>query len=365
MMSDRDPGSGGNSVLARIVARGRKERLPLHGSIELTRRCNLSCPHCYVGFARSTPPEEELSREELFDLFDQFRAEGCLFLTFTGGEPLLREDFRDIYLGALRKGFLVVIFTNATLIDRETADFLARYPPLHVDITILGASEKTSDRIAGRPGCFRRSREAIRLLADRKIPFGLKTVVSALNRDELGEMKQFARRFGQTLRFDSLICPQLNGSQDNLRYRLPPREVIRLDREDEAKWREWKDYACRTKEIKYRGFLYSCGAGLHSFHVNSRGQLGLCVIDTNHHFDLRQGSFREAWREFIPGVRAIRSSPENPCGACELRSICMACPAWSRLEAGDPEKSVNFLCQVAELRSILRHNEQEKALPQT
>lgn len=352
------------TLLTRIIAQSREERIPIHGSIELTRRCNLACRHCYVGFARDTPPEEELSREELFGLFDQFRAEGCLFLTFTGGEPLLRKDFREIYLGALRRGFMVNLFTNGTLIDRDTADFLSHYPPVHVDITILGATEGTYDRTAGKPGGFRSSREAVRFLAERKIDFGLKTVVSALNREELGEMKQFARRFGKTLRFDSLICPQLNGSRDNLRHRLDPREVIRLDREDEEKWREWQDFVCRTGEIQFRGALYACGAGICNFHVTSTGQLGLCVLDTNHHFDLRRGSFRQAWREFIPGVRAIRAGPDNPCARCDLRAICTACPAWSRLETGDPEKKINFLCQVANLRSILRDNEKEKALSQ-
>lgn len=355
---------GDKALLSRIVARSREERIPIHGSIELTRRCNLACPHCYVGFDRGTPPEEELSRDDLCELFDQFRSEGCLFLTFTGGEPLLREDFREIYLGALRRGILVSLFTNGTLIDRETADFLARYPPVRVDITVLGATERTYERAAGNRAGFRLVREAVRLLAEREIDFGLKTVVSALNREDLGEIKKFARRYGKTLRFDSLICPQLNGSRDNLRHRLDPREVIRLDREDRQKWREWRDFACRTGEIRYRGFLYACGAGLCNFHVTSRGKLGLCVLDTNHLFDLRRGSFRQGWREFIPSVRAIPVSPGNPCGKCDLRAICTACPAWSRLETGDPEKKVYFLCQVARFRSILRDNEEEKALSQ-
>ncbi len=355
---------GDNPVLARLLDRGRKERLPLHGSIELTRRCNLDCPYCYLRFDHGVSPDNELSIRELLGLFDQFAAEGCLFLTFTGGEPLLREDFREIYLGAIRKGLITAVFTNGALIDADTVDFFARYPPLQIDITIFGSTAETADRVAGRKGSFARVREAISLLEERKIPFGLKTVVSTLNRGELREMKEFARRRGKILRFDGLITPQLNGSRENLRYRLDPEEVIRLDREDAAKWREWTEYACRQGKIPDRGLLYGCGGGLHSFHVSAEGKLSLCVLDTNHRFDLRKGAFREGWREFIPRVRAIRTGPGNPCGGCDLRPLCTSCPAWARLEAGDPEKPVDFLCQIARQRAILKREEAEKTLSQ-
>ena len=364
MINREDQDAEEKTILDRLLVRGRRERLPLLGSVELTRRCPLACSHCYLGFDRNIPPEEELTGEELSGLFDQFRAEGCLFLAFTGGEPLLREDFRGIYLGALRKGFLITVFTGGTLIDRAMADFLGRYPPFHLDITILGATGKTFERITGRPGSFQKSRKAIELLAEREIPFGLKTVVSSLNRGELEEMKRFARRYGQTLRFDSQICPRLDGGRDNLRYRLTPREAVRLDREDREKWREWKDYVCRTGEFEDRGLLYGCGGGVTNFHVNSRGKLSLCVLDTNFSFDLRKGAFREAWREFIPRVRATRAGPDSPCRGCRLRSLCTTCPAWARLETGDPAKPVNFLCQAAGIRARFMHNEREKALPQ-
>ncbi len=349
--------TGEKTFLERVLERGRKERVPLLGTVELTRRCPLACSHCYLGFDRNTPPDEELTGEELIGLFDQFRAEGCLFLAFTGGEPLLRKDFREIYLEALRKGFLVSIFSGGTLIDQDMADFFSRYPPFHIDITIPGATEKTFERITGRSGSFRQNRKAIELLAERGIPFGLKTVVSCLNRKELGKMKRFARQYGKNFRFDSQICPQLNGAPDNLRYRLDPREAIRLDLEDERKWGEWKDYICRSGDINDTGLLYSCGGGLTSFHVNSRGNLSLCVLDTNFSFDLRKGSFRKAWREFIPLVRTIRSEPDSPCRGCRLRIFCTNCPAWARLETGNPEKPVNYLCQIAGIRDKLMQNE--------
>lgn len=319
----------------------------------MTRRCNVGCPYCYLRFARNTRPEDELSREELFSIFDQIVTEGCLTLTFTGGEPLFREEFRSIYLYALRKGLMITIFTNGTLIDREMADFLARYPPFHIDITIFGATGETYERVSGVKGSFPRCREAINLLSERDIPFGLKSVISTLNQDNIQAMKDWANELGKKFRFDTLICPQLNGSKNGLRYRLSPEKVVQLDYQDSEKWREWTNYACRQEDPVPSDRLYTCGGGLTSFHISSAGKLGLCVLDTNYSYDLLQGSFHEGWYSFIPYVRAIRKKKEIECDNCPIRSICTNCPAWSTLETGAPEKIVDFICQVTHLRSRL------------
>ena len=352
-MKRKEKNSGESGGAAQIWARAQVERLPIHGSIELTRRCNLSCPYCYLGFARDNRPEDELSREELLSIFDQIVDEGCLSLTFTGGEPLFRDDFKSIYLHAIRKGLLVIIFTNGTLIDRETADLFARYPPFYIDITVFGATEETYEGVSGVKGTFRQCREAIRLLAEKDLPFGLKSVITILNRHEIKEMKRWAEDMDREFRFDTLICPQLNGSRIGIKYRLSPEEIVQLDHQDPEKWKEWMDYACRQQAPIRSDRLYGCGGGLTSFHVSSSGELGLCVLDTNYRYDLRQGSFQDGWYSFIPRVRDIRIEKESECDNCGLRSICTICPAWSTMETGSPEKKVDFLCQIAHLRGIL------------
>ena len=345
--------SNEKNAATNIWARAQAERIPIHGSIELTRRCNVRCPYCYVRFARDTRPEDELSREELFSIIDQIVDAGCLSLTFTGGEPLFRKDFKSIYLYAVRKGLMVIIFTNGTLIDRETADLFSRYPPFYIDITVFGASAEIYERVSGVKGTFRQLRKAIRILSERDIPFGLKSVISTLNREEIGDMKKWAEGLGKEFRFDTLICAQLNGDRSGIKYRLSPEEIIQLDRQDPEKWREWLDYACRQQNSPSSDRLYSCGGGLTSFHISSTGQLGLCVLDTNYRYNLRQGSFQEGWYSFIPRVRDIRRQNEMKCDTCELRSICTLCPAWSKLETGSPEIIVDFLCQITHLRGIL------------
>jgi radical SAM protein with 4Fe4S-binding SPASM domain len=351
-----------------IWGTARAERLPILGSIELTRRCNLRCPYCYVGFARDTPSKNELSGEEIFSIFDQIAEKGCLFLTLSGGEPFFRDDFRAIYRYAIQKGLLITIFTNGTLIDREMADFLANYPPYFIDITIFGATEETYERVSGVKGSFLQHREAIRLLSERDLPFGLKSVISTINREEIWEMKKYAEGLGKEFRFDALICPELNGSHHGTKYRLSPREIIQLDYQDPEKWQEWLSFDCKKWGPVQSDRLYKCGGGLCSFHISSSGQLGLCVLDTNFRYDLINGSFQEGWEQFIPWVREKNDRKHNECSSCEIRSICSICPAWSTLETGTPEKPIEFLCQIAHFRGILLkktqrlHNEKKETI---
>ena len=126
-------------------------RVPLSGSLEITGRCNLRCAHCYMTAYRE---EAELETGEVKRVLDELADAGCIQLLITGGEPLLREDFREIWRHAKGKGFLLTLFTNAALVDGETAAFLADHPPVFCETTLYGASAETYGRVCGKPEAF-------------------------------------------------------------------------------------------------------------------------------------------------------------------------------------------------------------------
>ena len=110
-------------------------------NLELTERCNNDCIHCNInrpegdGGARG----RELKTEEWETLLQQAAELGALSVRFTGGEPLLREDFEALYLFARRLGLRVQLFTNGRLITPRLADLFARIPPLEkIEITVYG-----------------------------------------------------------------------------------------------------------------------------------------------------------------------------------------------------------------------------------
>ena len=181
----------------KLQARVRKERIPLNGSLEVTLRCNLRCEHCYLPFSqRSGSSNGELSLAEIQRIFSEIADAGCLWLLLTGGEPFLRRDFLEIYDDAKRKGFIITIFTNGTLINQRIADHLAEWRPFEIEISLYGATQATYESVTGVPGSYARCRNGIDLLLERGLPLYLKSVLITLNEHELEQMQQLSKSLG-------------------------------------------------------------------------------------------------------------------------------------------------------------------------
>ena len=334
------------------------KRIPLRGTIEVTRRCPLSCAHCYnnLPIQDEQARRSELSYEEHCRIVDEIVEAGCFWLLYTGGEIFARPDFIDIYKYTKQKGFLITLFTNAVLINEKIADSLVGYPPHYIEITLYGHTKKTYEKITGKPGSFERCMRGIQLLMERGMPLKLKTVTMTLNKHELWEMKRFVEEdLGLEFRYDAMINPRLNGSQAPLALRLAPEEVVALDLQDSERLAEWNRFCEHhvgpPADPKQYHNLYQCGGGIGSFAIDPSGNLSVCGMSASDTYDLRQGSFREGWEEFIAGIRQKKISRQTKCFSCELKAMCGMCPANGELENRDPEEPVDFFCRVAHLRA--------------
>lgn len=328
-----------------------EQRLPLSGSLELNFRCNLRCKHCYVAHGHTgIPGKQELSLSEIQRIIDELVEAGCLWLLLTGGEILMRRDFVDIYLYAKRKGLLVTLFTNATLLTPRLADLLAEYRPFNLEITLYGWTQETYERVTGIPGSHRRCYQGIQYLVERAIPFRLKTVLMTLNYHELDQMRAFAEGLGVNFRYDPLINGGIESCGGPLAVRLSPTQVLEIDRQDLDFGDAWLETLRKHQGHPISDSLYVCSAGKTSFHIDPYGQLSMCLTARQESYDLRQGSFKEGWEVFLKEVRAQKVRPNDICHQCELRAACSACPGWSYTEHGDSQAHVDYLCQVTHLR---------------
>ena len=158
---------------SRVHNRSVARRVPVNGTIEVTRRCPLRCLHCYNNLpvgdreARSN----ELTYEEHCRILDEISEAGCLWLLYTGGEIFARDDFLEIYTYAKKKGLIITLFTNGTLIDEHVADTLAEWRPFSIEISIYGRTKETFERITGVPGSYERCMRGIHLLCGEESAF--------------------------------------------------------------------------------------------------------------------------------------------------------------------------------------------------
>ena len=321
------------------------DRRPIAGSIALTHRCNLSCIHCYLMTSRKQP---ELSTAAWLGIIDQLEQAGCLWLVITGGEPLLRPDFADIYMHAKRKGFLVNVFTNGTLIDETVMELFEKWPPFSVELSLYGHSSETYEQVTGEG----RAREAAFTSARRLVRQGtavqLKTVVLRQNASELERIQRFSEELGVPFRFDTQISPCLDGSLQPCFSRLDDESAIRLDVENEKRHAALREFL-EDGRVSPRRSLFSCGAGMTSFHVYPDGQLSLCVCDVPL-YDLKKGSFMDGWNS---AVRERRESPlpeDHPCHGCCDQSFCGVCPPLARMETGSDVGFPRHLCEAGKKR---------------
>ena len=331
--------------------------------IELTERCGFDCLHCAVRLdpGRSSASADELGAGELKRILGEAAALGCLTVRFTGGDPLVRNDFPDIYQAARRLGMKVLLFTNAEAITPALAGLLSRIPPLEpVEITVFGMTERTCETVTRKPGSFARARRGIGLLVEHGVRLAIKGVLFPFNRSEVEAFEAWARSLPGS---DGLVVwtslLELRHRRDSdlrneaiRRLRLSPGEVAAfLAREKKNYVREMKEFLPRFAGPRGDA-VFACGAGRESGCVDAYGRLQACLSlrDPALTVDLRKTSLAEAMAIINRRISPLRSAnPEflRRCARCPLRGLCEQCPAKSWMENGQLDSPVEYFCRVA------------------
>ncbi len=337
--------------------------------IEVTARCNNNCRHCYINLSAGDKAarKNELALPEIRRIADEAVSMGAVWCLLTGGEPLLREDFFDMYLLLKRRGLLVSIFTNATLVKAEHARFFKRYPPRDVEVSIYGVTRETYERVTRRKGSFAAFERGLNLLLDAGLAVRLKAMALRSNVSEMGEIGRFcSERTLDFYRFDPFLHLRFDGdplrNEEIRSERLGAEQIVALERKNPDRFRALKRW-CESPGMvgsggkgRTCGHVIGCGAGRRSFVLGYDGLLRLCpsLVHPDCVYDWRRGTLREAWEEFIPKVRGMRSRRRSflrGCSSCSLVNLCMWCPANGYLETGRLDKAVPDFCRTAEARA--------------
>ncbi len=343
------------------------KHIPIAFDLEITARCNHDCRHCYINLPAQDPQalKNELSFAQIAAISDQAVAMGSLWCLITGGEPLLREDFSEIYLLLRNKGLLVSVYTNACLISEKHIALFKKFPPREIEITVYGVTAATYERVTRRPGSYGAFRRGLDLLLKNGIKVRLKAMALRSNVSELPAIAAFCRQHTKDyFRFDPMLHLRFDGNATQnaeIKFeRLNAEEIAALEQADSersvALKKNCEQLIFLTQDHSDCRHLFHCGAGKDSFTVSSDGYFHLCssLRHPKCIADLKKIPLADAWNNLVPQVHAMTSSdPEflAKCRACPIINLCLWCPAHAHLETGRLDGWSDYFCRVAHARS--------------
>jgi heme d1 biosynthesis radical SAM protein NirJ len=317
----------------------------------LTRRCNLTCKHCYALSADKEFPGE-LSNAEVNDVMDDLKAFRVPVLILSGGEPLLRRDIFEVSQRAKAMGFYVGLSTNGVLIDESNIAAIAAVGYDYVGISIDGLRE-THDRFRRKQGAFDASMAAVRLCRERDLKVGLRFTVTSDNAGKLPDLLALMEDEG----VDKFYLSHLNyaGRGNHNRATDAAFQMTRqamdllfetaLRHEREGRGTEfvtgnndadgpyllqWVERRFPDKVAHIRAKLVEWGGNASGVNIANIDNLGDVHPDTMWwHYTLgnvRQRPFSEIWQDtsdpLMAGLKARPRQIEGRCAGCRYFDIC-------------------------------------------
>lgn len=322
--------------------------LPFYVGIEPAWNCNFRCIHCYLADKKS---EHLLHLYDWQQILDDLADCGCLYLAITGGEPLLYPYFDSLYLYAKKRGVVVTVLTNGSLISEQICELFSEYPPKQIDISMYGASQKTWTEVTKNPNgytSFVRGTKMLAKIKDRSKTL-LKAVVIKENEHELFEMEKYASSLSFPLRKSFVIRPQINGAPQNISCRIDAAKAVQYEMELAGDGEEWQRYTNTRRSSPKQTETVECAGGRVAMQIDARGQASYCVQYREPSLSVLDGGVKEVWAK-MKQLREVYFQEPGQCRTCLYHAYCDYCPAWNKLEGGDEKRVVSYVCDIARSR---------------
>lgn len=318
--------------------------LPLDVNIELTQKCNFTCPHCYCPEYKQT-----LITDQAKEVVLKCQQSGVIFVNFTGGEVTLRRDFPEIYCYTRDLGCLVSIQTNLSHLSEHLKAVLISHKPRNISVTLYGTSDEEYYSFTGIKNGYSSVIENLDFLQKNDISFSLKAVLTRETQDSAmaGRYDKIAQKYGKNISWDGIIFGRKDGDVSTTNHRLTPQEIVDFDRFDKEGSNFWD---LKVKERSGQDRI-KCGGGISSFSIDSLGRASICSLYVSEKYDFLKQDFTDVWRKLKSSNNRMQEYYQNSnCSGCNNKSICRWCAAYAVLEHNNPEKPVPFMCNLSEER---------------
>ena len=337
--------------------------------IDVTQACTERCVHCYI--PEYTPVFLPLAAAK--KVIDEFREQGGVGLTLSGGECMLHPDFDEIVRYARTKDLIVGVLSNLTLCDDAKVRLLQEAEAT-VQVSLYSMTPETHDAITCRPGSWLATKTAIEKLRAAQIPCRISCPTMKRNYHDYLAVLDYARSLRMDAQTDFIIMGKQNCDTSNLAHRLDLDEtrcilediVFRsVPMNSEYFDPKKKNDLLSVEEWKKRKI---CGACVSSVCLEASGDYYPCpgfggVVLGN----CREHDLKWIWNESPETlhIRAITGASFPKCATCEDRDYCSTCMCRNFNETGDMFKPAEHFCKVAKLNHEIVDEKQRQMIKAT
>ena len=339
-------------------------KTPKTVDLEITNRCNLRCKYC-SHFTSEGDVDQDLPTSEWLEFFEELNRCAVMDVCFQGGEPFIREDFKELVEGIVRNRMRFSVLSNGTLITDETAEFLASTGRCNsVQVSIDGSVETTHDAFRGK-GNFLKAVSGLKILMKHGLPSTVRVTIHRKNVRELEEISAFLLEeiglpgFSTNSASHLGLCRQ-NAEQVQLTAEersLAMETLLRLTKKYNgrisaqagplAEARGWLKMVEAQKEgidrLPNRGFLTGCGGFMSKLAIRADGVIIPCgLLPSMELGRINKDDLKDVWQNH-PELNRFRERRNIPlsnfeyCRDCPYINYCTGnCPALADTLLNDP-----------------------------
>lgn len=319
-----------------------ENKMPMSLTIELTPYCNFNCPMCYVHLTPGQAKEkgQHLTAAQWLEIIRQFVDLGLLMVNISGGEPMLRPDFWEIYEGISEMGVVTNVFSNGYLIDEKVVERFKQYPPHRIKLSLYGGCDETYEKMCGVKHGFTRFCRAVDLLREAEIPFYVTSCIVKQNVEDVPLMREFAETKKVRVNVSSAIASSTRGADtDPTGSRLDPAAAVAAMTPEAIK---------KAKHKPVKSLFECCGSYGRSGTITWNGHLQHCTYNENEFIALTEPyRIEDAWKHLWEMADAIKLPVE--CASCPDAEFCHTCPGVMASDSGYMDRISPDICRKAAL----------------
>ncbi len=302
-----------------------------------TKKCNLSCKHCYRESGPDVKSTNELTTNEGKTLIDQIKDAGFKILILSGGEPLLREDIFELASYAHSNGLRPALGSNGTMISNKIAEKIVISGIPVVSISLDSARARYHDDFRNYNGSWKKAIKGIKNSIDAGLKVQINTTLTENNFDEFKDIVDLANNLGVGAVHPFFLVPTGRGvhiEQDSLKrdkYFQMIKMVMKMQGDTDLELKPTcapqfipisKDMGISTR------FTRGCIAGIRYCCILPNGDVNICPYLPVNTGNVKDKPFNKIWdeSEVFKKLRNFREY-EGKCGSCNNLDICGGCRA--------------------------------------